>query len=140
MKNASRHDTLSISQPPRNGPMAVATPPKPDHAPTARARSSGWNTAERMARLPGTRRAAPTPCRARAAISTSTFGASPQSADAIVNPSRPMRNTRRRPKRSPSEPAEEHQRGERDEVGVEHPLEPGQVGVEVLARWPAAPR
>ena len=41
MRNTARHDTASISQPPRNGPTAVATPASPDHAPIARPRSSG---------------------------------------------------------------------------------------------------
>ena len=97
MKNTSRQDTASISHPPRNGPMAVATPPRPDHAPMAAIRSSSANDACRMARLPGTSSAPPTPCRARAAISTPTFGATPHSSDAAANHTVPMTNTFRRP-------------------------------------------
>ena len=44
------------------------------------------------------------PWSARAATSVATFGARPQSADAIANQAVPMMNTRRRPNRSPSEP------------------------------------
>jgi hypothetical protein len=35
MRNTSRHETASTSQPPRNGPIDVATPVRPDHAPIA---------------------------------------------------------------------------------------------------------
>ena len=50
-----------------------------------------------MARLPGVSSAPPTPCRARAAISTSAFGATPHSSDASANHTVPMTNTLRRP-------------------------------------------
>ncbi len=97
MKNTGRHEKLSTSQPPTKGPRAPAAAPKPDHAPTARARSSGWNDAEIMARLLGTRSAPAAPCRARAAISTWMVGASPHSSDAPLKPISPSTNTRRRP-------------------------------------------
>src|SRR4051812_27078777 len=61
MKNTGRHDRPSTSQPPTKGPTAPAAAPSPDQAPTALARSSGWNDAEMMARLLGTRRAAAAP-------------------------------------------------------------------------------
>ena len=86
-----------MSHPPRNGPMAVATPPSPDHAPMAAGRSCSANEACRMARLPGVSSAPPTPCRARAAISTPAFGASPHSSDATANQTVPATNIRRRP-------------------------------------------
>ena len=50
------------------------------------------------------RRAAPTPCRARAAISASMVGARAHSPEAIANQTTPHRKTRRRPNRSPSDP------------------------------------
>ncbi len=50
-----------------------------------------------MARLPGVSSAPPMPCSARAAISTSTVGASAHSAEASANQATPIRNTRRRP-------------------------------------------
>ncbi len=53
MRKIHRHDAAAIRYPPRNGPMAVATPPRPVQAPMARPRSSGRNDAWRMARLPG---------------------------------------------------------------------------------------
>lgn len=84
--------------------MAVATPPSPDHAPLARARSSGANDAWRIARLPGVSRAAPTPCSARAAIRMPAVGATPQSREASANQMVPTTKTFRRPNESPSEP------------------------------------
>ena len=36
IRNTSRQLTASISQPPRNGPIELATPASPDHAPIAR--------------------------------------------------------------------------------------------------------
>ncbi len=50
-----------------------------------------------MARLPGVSSAPPTPCRARAAISTPTVGASPHSSDAAANHTMPIMNSFRRP-------------------------------------------
>src|ERR1700677_4544586 len=97
MKNTSRHDTALISQPPRKGPAAVAIPPSPDHAPIALDRSSGANEACRIARLPGVSSAPPTPCRARAAISTGALGARPHRRDAIANHTVPAMNIRRLP-------------------------------------------
>ena len=103
MRNTARH-VHSTSQPPTNGPIAPATPPSPDHAPMAAARSLPWNEAEISARLPGVSSAPPTPCSARPAMRNSTDGASPHSAEASANHTTPMQKMRRRPKRSPSEP------------------------------------
>ena len=49
--------------------------------------------------------AAPSPCSARAAISSPADGASAHSADAALNRHSPITNSRRRPNRSASEPA-----------------------------------
>ena len=46
--------------------------------------------------------AAPSPWRARKAMSASAFGASPHAADMSVKATRPRTNSRLRPKRSPS--------------------------------------
>ena len=104
IRKIQRHDADCTSQPPRNGPIAVMIPPSPDHAPIAAARSSGTKLASRIARLPGVSNAAPSPCSARAAMSTVVFGATAQSSDAPANHTTPVRNTRRRPNRSPSAP------------------------------------
>jgi hypothetical protein len=103
-KNTARQLTCSISQPPTIGPIAAVMALKPDHMPMARPRSAPSNVALMMARLPGTRKAAPMPCTARATISTRVDAARPQPIDAIVNSMTPARNVRFRPNWSPREP------------------------------------
>ena len=77
--------------------MAPATPPRPDQAPMARARSSGRNDACRMARLAGVRSAPPMPWTTRAPMSHVDPGARPQQAEAAANHTMPTEKTRRRP-------------------------------------------
>ena len=60
--------------------MAAATPPSPDHAPMARARSPGLKLASIIARLPGVSSAPPTPWTSRAAIRKPALGATAQRA------------------------------------------------------------
>ena len=55
-----------------------------------------------MVRLSGSTAAPPSPCTARAAMSTVASGATAHAAEASVNRARPAMNTRRRPSRSPS--------------------------------------
>ncbi len=97
IRKISRHDQTSTSQPPRNGPTAVATPLSPDQVPIARLRSCGAKLASRIARLPGVSRAAPTPCNAREPMSTGAFGATAAPIDATTNHTTPIAKTRRRP-------------------------------------------
>jgi hypothetical protein len=99
-----RQPTMSTSQPPASGPIAVVTPASPDHRPIAAPRSSVTNDAEMIARLPGVRSAAPMPCSPRAATSISIDGASAHSTDAVANHATPITYTLRRPSRSPSDP------------------------------------
>ena len=61
-------------------------------------------TALMSARPQGIKNAAPTPCKARAAISAPGFGASPQAIDANAKTLTPIIKIRRRPKRSPAAP------------------------------------
>ena len=89
-KKAQRHERCSISQPPRTGPKAVVIALKPDHVPMARPRSCSGNDALMMARLPGTRSAAPTPCTARAVTSCPTLAARPQAVDAAAKRAIPL--------------------------------------------------
>ena len=103
-KNTARQLTCSISQPPVTGPMAAVIALNPDHSPIARPRCASSNVALMIARLPGTRNAAPTPCSARPAISTGAEVARPQKIDATVKKATPARNTRLRPTWSPIDP------------------------------------
>jgi len=68
-KNTARQLTCSISQPPMTGPIADVIALNPDQVPIARPRSASPNVALMIARLPGTRNAAPIPCSARPTIS-----------------------------------------------------------------------
>lgn len=97
IRNTQRQPGPSTSQPPRNGPIAAPIPPKPDHRPTALARSSGWKEAWIRAREPGVRSAPPMPCNARAATRTPTLGASPHSREAPANHTTPRTKILRRP-------------------------------------------
>jgi hypothetical protein len=96
-RKIQRHDAASTRYPPRNGPTAVAIPPSADHAPMALPRSAGTKLAWMMARLPGVRRAPPTPWSTRAATSSSVLGAMPQRRDAAANHTTPTRKTLLRP-------------------------------------------
>ena len=61
MKKMSRQLMAVVRYPPSTGPIAIITPPSPDQAPIAAARSSGWNVVSMIARLPGLSSAAPIP-------------------------------------------------------------------------------
>ena len=91
-------------QPPRNGPTAPATPPRPDQVPMALGRSSAANVAWMIASEPGVSSAPPMPCSTLAAMSTPMSGARPHRAEARANQITPITKTLRRPSRSPSAP------------------------------------
>ena len=88
--------------PPTSGPIAIARPAIPPHAPRATARRSGGMAADRMVRVNGVTIAAPTPWMARARIRISVVGARAARAEPPMKMPIPMMNTRWRPKRSPS--------------------------------------
>jgi hypothetical protein len=93
-----------MSQPPRTGPKALVIAVKPDQVPMASPRESSSNEALMIARLPGTSKAAPIPCKQRAMISWWMLAARPHAADAAAKIPTPIRNIRRRPNKSPSAP------------------------------------
>ena len=132
MPKIHRHVVTSTIQPPRNGATAPAMPPRPDQAPIARPRSVPLNVDWMIASDPGVSSAPPTPWNARAALSTPIVGATAHSSDATANQTTPTRNTRRRPNRSPERAAQQQERGERQGVGVDGPLQVRGAGVEVL--------
>ena len=65
-KNTARQLTCSINQPPVTGPIAAVIALNPDQVPIARPRSASSKVALMIARLPGTRKAAPSPWSAAA--------------------------------------------------------------------------
>ena len=83
--------------PPTSGPLATARPVIALKMPIAAPRFSGGNAALSRASPSGMISAAPAPCRARATISDSTFGASAQAADEAVNTASPTAYSLRRP-------------------------------------------
>ena len=104
MKNAERQLTCSISQPPMTGPIAVVIALNPDQVPIARPRPAPSKVALIIARLPGTKNAAPIPCTARPIIRKRGVVAMPHQTDAAVNQITPIRKIRFRPNWSPSDP------------------------------------
>jgi hypothetical protein len=100
-----RQPTLSTSNPPRTGPPAMPTlemPPQAARA-TRRSRPAG-NMWVIRASEQGIRRAAPSPCTARAAIRTAIVGAAAHPALATPKTPRPIRKARLAPIRSDQAP------------------------------------
>ena len=92
----------STTAPPTIGPSATPVPLMPDQMPRAAPRRfSGKALASRVS-VSGATMAPPMPCSARAATSAPVVGASAAAALEAVKSERPMRKSRRRPKRSPS--------------------------------------
>ncbi len=79
-----------ISRPPSGGPMAMPVDTVLPMMPSARPRSAEGITSAMMAVPSAWVKAAPSPCRARKAISQPTEGDSPHSSEAMVNSARPM--------------------------------------------------
>ena len=104
-RKIQRHDAVSMICPPTSGPTSTPMPPNAVHEPIAAPRSSLGKTATMMASAAGVSIAPATPWRARAAISTSTVGASAQSTEAAPNQVTPVTKMRRSPRRSVSDPA-----------------------------------
>ena len=87
--------------PPTSGPIATPRPLTPPQTPNAMPRRAGGTASESNVSVSGRTMAAPKPCTARAAISTSMLVDRAAAALATVNVASPMENIRRRPKRSP---------------------------------------
>ena len=92
-----RQPTASTNTPPSSGPITNAVPVHAVHVPMARACAAPENRALIIASELGTRNAAPTPCRQRAATSTQPLGASAHSSEATPKTTRPIRSTDSRP-------------------------------------------
>ena len=112
------------------GPAIVATPATAPQTPNAAPRRSGGNVIVTMARVCGISMAAPRPWTARKPISQPAPGANPQAAEATVNTTIPATNMVRGPEQVPEPPRRDHQDGEHQRVGVEHPQHVVQGGVQ----------
>src|ERR1043165_6543384 len=104
IKKISRQPNASMSHPPRTGPTAAAIELVADHVPTARPRASPENAEPKIARLLGSRNAAPVPCVAPAANNQGRLAAAAHAADPIPNRLTPKIRILRRPYRSPVAP------------------------------------
>ena len=92
----------------------------------ARARAAPSGTADvRMVSVDGARTAAPSPWTARAASSCQPSCARPPAREASVKSAEPHEEHPLAPEQVAGPPAEQHEPGERDRVGVDHPLQPG---------------
>ena len=105
MKNSACQPTPAINRPPSEGPSAVpmadTVPSRPMALPVL-----SWGTVCATKAIVSTIiTAAPSPCSARAAISSPSVGAMPHNTDASVNSAIPASSSRRRPTMSPSRPA-----------------------------------
>ena len=98
--NAHRHEKAVVSQPPRSGPTAAIPPIVDPQTAKAIVRSRPRNVALSSDRVAGRIIAPPTPCRNRAAMSSSPVAASAAATDAAAKMTTPTRSIRRLPKRS----------------------------------------
>ncbi len=104
-KKIHRQSKLVTRRPPKVGPAIVATPATAPQMPSAVPRRSAGNVATMRAMVCGISMAAPSPCRARAPISSAGFWEIPHSRLATVKTATPKMKTVRCPRRSPSRPA-----------------------------------
>ncbi len=101
-----RHPTLATSTPPITGPSAMLSPNTAPQVPIALARSrASVNVLAMMDMATGLSIDPPSACTIRNATSQPRPGARLHSAEPVVNTASPTWNVRRRPTRSPVEPA-----------------------------------
>ena len=102
-RNPTRHESVSVSTPPRIRPMLVPIPASAPYAAIAPVRCGpSGKLVESSASVEGASSAAPRPWTARAAIIPSGDWARPTASDAAVKIAIPSMNIRRRPARSPA--------------------------------------
>src|ERR1700680_3010702 len=109
--------------PPKSTPAAAPPPPIAPQIPSALLRSApSSNLVVMIDSVAGDTRAAPTPCTARAAISTELEPASPHASDAAVKTARPVMKISLRPSRAAKRPPRSKKRAaEVDRVCRDHP-------------------
>ena len=133
MAKIQRHDAWSTSSPPPSGPTTIAIPPHAVHVPIAAPRSSAGKVAVMIASDAGTSSAPAHPCSARATISSSAVGASAHSTRRHAEAGQPDGEHLPPPEQVAERAADQQQRPERQQVGLDDPLLRRQPGVEVVA-------
>ena len=105
-KKIQCQSSVCVSTPPASRPIDAPPEATKLYTPIAFAWSRAFgNIVTIIPRMTADVSAPPMPWRKRAPMSSSRLSAIPQSSDATVNITRPTRNTRRRPSRSPIRPA-----------------------------------
>src|SRR6202023_4394653 len=104
MKKTQCQEACSISHPPRTGPKAAVMAVNPDQVPIAWPRDFLSKDALIIARLLGTRNAAPIPWTQRATINCAMFEERPHPTEAAANTPVPSKKIERRPTESPIAP------------------------------------
>ena len=104
-KKIHGHENAWVSAPPRTSPTAEPPMAIAAQTPSAFARSfPSEKVVEMIESAAGETSAAPRPCSAREPISIPSLVDRPSSSEAVVKMTRPMRNSRLRPSRSPARP------------------------------------
>ena len=105
MKRTHLQLAYSVNAPPSSRPRTDPTPAIEPYTPSALVRAGpAGKVVASSDRAPGAAIAAPQPWTRRAMISTVPFGARPPAIEATAKTTTPMRNMRKRPKRSPARP------------------------------------
>jgi len=99
-----RHPAKWVMAPPTKGPMLKPSIRKPVQAPIARARSDSGASSDTAASVPGTAKAAPKPCSARAPTTTAPSAAMAMINEARANSALPTADDRRAPNWSAASP------------------------------------
>ena len=129
--NTHRQLSASTSSPPSGGPTTNAVPVHAVHVPIARGLPRAGEPGLIIASELGTRNAAPTPCRQRAATRTQPVGATAHNSDATAKITSPARSTLSLPNWSDTAPGDQDQRAERQQIPVDDPLLQRQSAAEV---------
>ena len=103
-RKMARQPSPAINTPPSDGPSAVPIADIVPSSPMALPVFAFGTVSPTNAIVSAIMVAAPTPCTARAAISSQSVGATPHRPDATVNRTIPANSSRRRPMMSPRRP------------------------------------
>src|SRR5438067_4925178 len=130
-KKTQRQEAYCTNTPPSTGPTTVVSAENPDQVPIARPRCSSLKEALIIARLPGTSKAAPIPCTARARISESTVGERPPQMEARVKTAMRRRVDAPPPKVIAQGSSHQNERRQEERIGFHNPLHIAGGGAQV---------
>ncbi len=126
--------SVCVSTPPSSAPDEAPSPPIAAHRPRPRLRSGPSGSAEVMIEsVAGATIAPPNPCSARAAISRLRESASAHASEDSVNSATPDEEHSPAAEQVGRAAAQHQESGERQRVGVDHPLQAGGREVQAVA-------